>query len=192
MPEGAAERRAALHLRGRCAARWALQALGIASGALLRTPHGSCDWPAGSLGSITHMPCTSYAAVARSAPGRGLGIDSQTRLTTSQAAELLPAVAGSAERARLLRLPARASPASLLFSAKESFYKALCSLQPLHAGTKAMEFDTVELLDCQPLASGHWRCRLQPAAWLQMPECMAWAVLDEAGIHTSVWLGCWD
>src|SRR5215813_7735405 len=88
-------------------------------------PAGAPRWPDGVVGSITH--CAGYRACAV-APARGMaaiGIDAEPCLTLADG--LLAAVAGAAERAWLAELGA-ASPGMpwdrLLFSAKESVYKA--------------------------------------------------------------------
>ncbi|WP_017975927.1 4'-phosphopantetheinyl transferase family protein [Actinopolyspora halophila] len=79
-------------------------------------------WPEGVVGSITH--CTGYcaSAVAREGAVRSLGIDAET------GGELPPGVLEQVtvegERELLSRLPADRNWDRLLFSAKESVYKA--------------------------------------------------------------------
>jgi len=110
---------------GRAVARAALARMGVAAGPVVPGRAGEPRWPDGVVGSITH--CAGYRACAV-APARGMaaiGIDAEPCLTLADG--LLAAVAGAAERAWLAELGA-ASPGMpwdrLLFSAKESVYKA--------------------------------------------------------------------
>lgn len=181
--------------RGRAAARAALERLGFGPGALRRLPGGLCEWPAESLGSISHELRASHVAVARAAAGRGLGIDSQALLPAAQASELLRLVADAGERDRLQTLPDPTPEGSLgstlLFSAKEAFYKALCCALPQSIGGAAMEFTAVQLQACVPVGPGRWQLVLHPARWLGLPVLSAQAVLARGCVHTSVWIGCW-
>lgn len=181
--------------RGRAAARAGLERLGFGPGALRRLPDGRCEWPAESLGSISHGAWASHAAVARAAAGRGLGIDSQALLSAAQAGELLRLVADADECDRLRALPDMTPEGTLgttlLFSAKEAFYKALCSAQPQRTGSAAMEFAAVRLQAWAPAGPGQWRLALHPAHWLGLPGLSARAVLAQGSVHTSVWIGGW-
>lgn len=109
----------------RMCARRALGQLGLPPVALLPGPHGAPRWPAGVVGSMTH--CRGYrgAALGWRRDFAAVGIDAEP-------AEPLPAgvletIARPAERAHIARLlhdrPAVAWD-RLLFSAKESVYKA--------------------------------------------------------------------
>jgi 4'-phosphopantetheinyl transferase EntD len=106
----------------RTCARTALAALGHPAAPLLPGERGAPGWPAGIVGSMTH--CTAYraAAVADVREVATLGIDAEP------AAELpdgvLVAVARPEERAMLQDLPAGLPWDRVLFSAKESVYKA--------------------------------------------------------------------
>jgi 4'-phosphopantetheinyl transferase EntD len=90
-----------------------------------RGPRGEPQWPDGVTGSITH--CIGYraCAVARSVEVVALGIDAEP--AGPLPARVLPAVATVAERAWLAERMAAAPEVcwdTLLFSAKESAYKA--------------------------------------------------------------------
>ncbi|WP_043512731.1 4'-phosphopantetheinyl transferase [Actinoplanes sp. SE50/110] len=108
----------------RCA-REALLALGHAPAAIPRGPHREPLWPAGVVGSITH--CTGFrgAAVAHTGELTGVGIDAEPHAALPP--RVLGAVTDPVERAMLDRL-ATTHPETcwdrLLFSAKESIYKA--------------------------------------------------------------------
>jgi enterobactin synthetase component D / holo-[acyl-carrier protein] synthase len=106
-------------------ARRALAELGYPPAPILPGPRGAPGWPAGVVGSLTHCPGYRAAAVARERDVRSLGIDAEPHEELPEG--VLPAIALDAERAMLDRLRAD-RPATcwdrLLFSAKESVYKA--------------------------------------------------------------------
>lgn len=109
----------------RACAREALARLGFEPVAIARGPGGAPRWPDGVTGSITH--CSGYraCAVARTRDADSIGIDAEPNEATPDG--VLRTVSGDAERAHLAGLPA-ARPGihwdRLLFSAKESVYKA--------------------------------------------------------------------
>ena len=110
---------------GRQCARTALGALGIAAVPILPGQGGAPQWPSGIVGSITHCAGYRAAAVARAGEVKTIGLDAEPAQTLP--AEVLGLVALPDERDRLSDL-ARAAPRicwdRLLFSAKESVYKA--------------------------------------------------------------------
>jgi 4'-phosphopantetheinyl transferase EntD len=110
---------------GRACARAALARLGVPAGPILRGTRGAPRWPAGVVGSITH--CAGYRACAvafeRDVVAIGLDAEPNDRLPDG----VLRAVAGEAEQAEITALAATRPEVSwdrLLFSAKESVYKA--------------------------------------------------------------------
>ncbi|WIM95160.1 4'-phosphopantetheinyl transferase superfamily protein [Actinoplanes oblitus] len=112
-------------LTARRCAREALAALGHAPTAILRGPRREPIWPAGVAGSITH--CTGFraAAVTHVADVASVGIDAEPHAPLPP--RVLGAVTTAADRDLLARL-AVTHPGTcwdrLLFSAKESIYKA--------------------------------------------------------------------
>jgi 4'-phosphopantetheinyl transferase EntD len=109
-------------LRGRACARQALTKLGVDAASIGRGAHREPLWPAGIVGSITH--CLGYvaAAVARADVVAALGIDAEPHAPI--AADVLAQVASIDERAHLAALPIGVAWDRVLFSAKESVYKA--------------------------------------------------------------------
>jgi 4'-phosphopantetheinyl transferase EntD len=106
-------------------ARTALARLGVAPTAILPGDRGAPRWPAGIVGSMTH--CTGYraAAVARSEELAAIGVDAEPHEALPP--EVLTTVTVPEERERLERLVAQRPTVHwdrLLFSAKESVYKA--------------------------------------------------------------------
>ncbi|MGY0003196.1 4'-phosphopantetheinyl transferase family protein [Micromonospora sp. I033] len=108
----------------RCA-REALARLGYAPAPIRPGPKREPRWPAGVVGSITHCAGYRAAAVARDTALAGLGIDAEPHEPLPDGVTEVVTRAG--EREALARLRA-AHPAvhwdRLLFSAKESVYKA--------------------------------------------------------------------
>ncbi|WP_089155841.1 4'-phosphopantetheinyl transferase family protein [Micromonospora sp. NBS 11-29] len=108
----------------RCA-REALARLGYAPAPIRSGPRREPLWPAGVVGSITHCAGYRAAAVAPADAVAGLGIDAEPHAPLPDG--VADAVTTAAEPARLAGLRA-ADPTvhwdRLLFSAKESVYKA--------------------------------------------------------------------
>ncbi|SDN34546.1 4'-phosphopantetheinyl transferase EntD (siderophore biosynthesis) [Streptomyces sp. cf386] len=109
----------------RSCARHAMEKLGVPPQPILPGERGAPSWPAGLVGSMTHCDGYHAAALVRAADLASLGIDAEPHQTLPEG--VLPAVALPAEAERLRRL-AGDHPAvhwdRLLFSAKESVYKA--------------------------------------------------------------------
>jgi 4'-phosphopantetheinyl transferase EntD len=119
---GAIPKRQEEFRRGRACARAAMDSLGAAAEAIPVGPNREPVWPPGLVGSITHCGSVVAAAVARADSLGGLGLDME------RAEPLEPGVEG------LVMLPAERAAAgapwrgALVFSAKESVYKALFPL----------------------------------------------------------------
>jgi 4'-phosphopantetheinyl transferase EntD len=111
---------------GRACARAALARLGHPAVAVPRGPRGDPVWPEGVVGSITHCAGYRAAAVARAEDVLSLGIDAEPDEALPDPG-MLELIALAEERARLGQLAAMRPGTSwdrLLFSAKESVYKA--------------------------------------------------------------------
>jgi 4'-phosphopantetheinyl transferase EntD len=121
----AVEKRRAEFATGRACARRALRQLGVEAAAIPSGERGEPRWPDGVVGSITHCEGYRAAAVARAGDLITLGIDAEPLQPLPEG--LLADIALPGERARLAELT-REDPAvswdRLLFSAKESVYKA--------------------------------------------------------------------
>ena len=109
---------------GRLCARRALAVLGIDGFPLLPDADRVPIWPPGVVGSISHCDGFFGAAVARCETAISLGIDVERKEPLKH--RLVPMICTPAETARLTRLPrpAGADWHKLVFSAKESVYKA--------------------------------------------------------------------
>jgi 4'-phosphopantetheinyl transferase EntD len=110
---------------GRDCARRALLRLGVNAVAIPVGPRREPLWPAGIVGSLSHAGPVAAAAVARREAFAAIGLDIETD------APLDPALIGIICRPEEIHgLPAAGAGAraKLLFSAKESVYKALWPL----------------------------------------------------------------
>ncbi|MGW2935630.1 4'-phosphopantetheinyl transferase family protein [Streptomyces sp. NPDC001156] len=109
----------------RVCARQAMEKLGVPPGPVLPGKRGAPLWPDGLIGSMTHCDGYCAAALARTADLVSLGIDAEPHDRLPDG--VLDVTAVPAERERLQDL-ARSHPSvhwdRLLFSAKESVYKA--------------------------------------------------------------------
>jgi 4'-phosphopantetheinyl transferase EntD len=109
----------------RACARDALGRLGVPAAPILPGLRGAPQWPAGIVGSMTHCAGYRAAAVARATDLVTLGLDAEPHDVLPEG--VLAHVSLPAERERLARLAAQRPEVCwdrLLFSAKESVYKA--------------------------------------------------------------------
>ncbi|BFU44835.1 4'-phosphopantetheinyl transferase family protein [Krasilnikovia sp. MM14-A1004] len=153
----------------RWCARAALARLGVAPEPILPGARGAPGWPAGIVGSMTHCAGYRAAVVARRGPVRTIGVDAEPAAALPDG--VLDAIALPDEAAMVADLAA-ADPAvpwdRLLFSAKESVYKAWFPVAGtflefhqarLSIDAAAGEF-TAELLVDGPVDrfTGRWLC----------------------------------
>lgn len=143
----------------RSCARRAMEKLGVPPQPILPGERGAPGWPAGLVGSMTHCEGYHAAALVRAADLASLGIDAEPHQTLPEG--VLPAVALPAEAERLRRL-ADDRPTvhwdRLLFSAKESVYKAWFPLTG-----KWLDFTEADIdffADPEEPYSGGFRARL--------------------------------
>lgn len=96
-------------------------------------------WPSGCIGSITHTDTLVAAIVITESAARGIGIDLEERGRVGE--RLFRRVLTPAERDRLSAAAedARRDVATLMFSAKESVYKALNPLLKRYIGFQEVE-----------------------------------------------------
>ncbi|MFH9011557.1 4'-phosphopantetheinyl transferase [Streptomyces sp. NPDC017943] len=109
----------------RSCARRAMEKLGVPPQPVLPGERGAPGWPAGLVGSMTHCDDYCAAALVRACDLASLGIDAEVHEPLFE--EVLSTVALPAEVERLRRLAGRRPDVHwdrLLFSAKESVYKA--------------------------------------------------------------------
>ncbi|MGO1054920.1 4'-phosphopantetheinyl transferase family protein [Crossiella sp. CA198] len=120
--ERAVERRRKQYTQARTCARRALSALGLPEQPILRGPKREPLWPNGIVGSITHCEGYCAAAVADRETIRSVGIDAEVHDALPDGVQRLVAV--PAEHEWLAAAGAELHWDRVLFSAKESVYKA--------------------------------------------------------------------
>ena len=108
---------------GRACARRAMAEFGIDGFALRVAPDRQPVWPAGLVGSITHTEGICAAVVGRCEEFSGLGVD--TEIVGHVSHDIWHSICTVRELAWLDSLPAaqRAAAVTLVFAAKEAFYK---------------------------------------------------------------------
>ncbi|GAA0390372.1 4'-phosphopantetheinyl transferase [Acrocarpospora corrugata] len=104
----------------RYCARQAMARLGVPPAAIVPGERGAPGWPPGVVGAITH--CDGYRAAALSLTAVTVGIDAEPNAPLPDG--VLDTIALPAERRALTELDGPAHWDRLLFSAKESVYKA--------------------------------------------------------------------
>ena len=119
----AVRKRAEEFAAGRLCARLLLSEFGIHNFAIEVGAHRQPLWPATVVGSITHTAGFCAAVVAPKQSLRSVGID--TEISGSVKAELWRGICTPAETTwlRWLPKPEQLAAATLIFSAKEAFYK---------------------------------------------------------------------
>jgi 4'-phosphopantetheinyl transferase EntD len=127
---------------GRTCARRALAGLGIAPQPLIANADRSVRWPAEAWGSITHAEGFYAAVAALRSDLRGIGIDAEQR---GRVQEKLWSHVASAREIAWFRAAgserAAAERATLLFSAKEAFYKAQYCVSATFVGFHEVEVE---------------------------------------------------
>jgi len=121
----AVEKRRREFTTARVCARAALAKLGLPPVPILPGLRGAPQWPAGIVGSITHCAGYRASAVARSADIVTIGVDAEPNGALPDG--VLGVISSADERARVTDLMDGGRDACwdrLLFSAKESVYKA--------------------------------------------------------------------
>lgn len=125
---------------GRACARRAIAALGLPAAPLPANEDRSVRWPDAVWGSITHTEGLCAAVAARRDALRGLGIDAEVRGRVTE--KLWDHIASSAEIRWFRAAPdasTAAERATLLFSAKEAFYKAQYCVTRTYVGFHEVE-----------------------------------------------------
>lgn len=109
----------------RACARRAMEKLGVEPRPIVPGERGAPGWPEGLTGSMTHCKGYAAAALVRAADLASLGVDAEPHDALPEG--VLTAIALPVEESRLRRLTADHPSVHwdrLLFSAKESVYKA--------------------------------------------------------------------
>jgi 4'-phosphopantetheinyl transferase EntD len=135
---GMSDARRAEFALGRACARHALARLGL-RGPVLRGADRAPIWPEGVVGSLTHCDDFCAAAVAERGAVLALGLDAESDAPLRD--RVAKRICTPSERAHVAGLsgPDPALWEKLLFSAKESFYKAYFTLAQTFLGFQDVE-----------------------------------------------------
>lgn len=179
--QGAAPKRLGEFLAGRLAAREALCPFGLAGSTVAIGSAREPLWPAGVEGSISHSQLAGQGVAlcgVRPAQG-GMGLDLEAWLEADQAAQLWPGIVDEDEWGRLEAGAGavgldRAQGLTLVFSAKESLFKALYPrvgryFDFLDARWLTLTEQTLTLelkAPLTPTLPAGWRCTLR---WQMLP-----------------------
>lgn len=129
---------------GRLCARRALAELGYPPAPLLRAPDRRPDWPPGSHGSITHTQGHCAAAVALASDCAGVGIDAEVAGRVDETLERRICTPAEIVRLRRMDEAERRLTATVIFSAKEAFYKCQSHLEGAVRGFHEVEIELSE------------------------------------------------
>jgi len=150
LPDGlhmAVRKRRAGYFFGRLCAQAALAPLGLAHAQVGSGAMGAPLWPAGVVGSITHTSRRAAAIVLRATACHGAGIDIEN-VADAQSLQAMQGTVISPGEAACLRTCAHDTGIlmTLVFSAKESFFKAVSG-----AANRYFDFDAlaVERIDLE-------------------------------------------
>lgn len=138
----AVPKRRAEFFAGRECARQALRGFGVPAKPIGQIDGRGPRWPDGFVGSITHCDGYRAAAVARAGDFVAIGIDAEPNEPLPES--VLDLISSSNERASLMRLN-ESNPEThwdrLLFSVKESVYKAWSPMTGEWLGFEEVEID---------------------------------------------------
>ena len=119
-------KRQAEYLAGRFSAFSALQKLGFVVDDIPTGKHRNPIWPQGVVASITHSDTIAICGAANSKNYKYLGIDIENRLSSELVAEIKSTIINEQEETLLKNSTLSFADAfTLVFSAKESLFKAL-------------------------------------------------------------------
>lgn len=183
---GAVKKRQAEYFFGRLCAQAALAQRGLpqaqVSSGRMREP----IWPAGIVGSITHSRAMAAAVILPAAHCSGIGIDVEEVVDAATSTTMLHSIVSEREYAYLCTLkPAHSLPLllTLVFSAKESFFKGVFGAVNRYFDFDAIEVERIDLrtqtIHCKVV---HGLCR----EWQPGDQCrIGFLLLDGGQLATA-------
>jgi enterobactin synthetase component D len=174
---------------GRLCAEKALLSLHKDNVIIRRDPAGVPQWPDGVTGSITHSSKFASAMVAFSKEPGGLGLDHE-RLADGEPLDGILSICCTPKDHAYLSVDTRSAIGTLIFSAKESSYKAM--FFRLGRIVNFTEFEVFQLdwensrLWLAPTQNSEWRYKIQPIlvnftftddtvmTWVDLRNCLWW------------------
>lgn len=142
-------KRRAEYLAGRFCAKQVLSALNIPCFDIISGPDRAPIWPENIIGSITHTQGVAMAMACQHTDVAGIGIDIEQLMSAEQELELQKQILHPDEYPLFRQLAEQLShPLTIIFSAKESIFKALYPSVKQFFGfeaAKLMAFDEQQL-----------------------------------------------
>jgi enterobactin synthetase component D len=149
LPPGVArsvESRKLEHIGGRLCAERVLSMLGASGQGVGQRATGEPIWPPGFAGSISHTRRMAYAVVSSSDNGRRLGIDTE-QILTGQSLDSVERLCCTRYETGLYLSSAKASLlATLIFSGKESLYKAIGAMVGRTVDFQEVEVENIDFV----------------------------------------------
>lgn len=108
---------------GRAAGREALASLGVTNASILVGRNREPVWPAGVVGSITHCVDFCGAVVCKEDTVKAIGIDAEPLFSVSPEVESIVCTDEEISMARALPISSKVDWLTIIFCAKEAFYK---------------------------------------------------------------------
>ena len=175
--------RRAAFVCGRICAEQALQKF-VPTRSVRVGARGEPVWPTGIVGSITHNEHLACAVVSAKTGLVGIGIDSETIATSASRRAIEATCCTRAEKEAWTRRATNALPATLIFSAKEAFYKAI---HPFVG--RFVDFDEAEVTDIE-WSEGSVTLRAASALLLESSPLRVTCRFACSGgmVHTAVFL----
>ncbi|MPY23779.1 4'-phosphopantetheinyl transferase superfamily protein [Shewanella psychropiezotolerans] len=144
--KGAVPKRCAEFLAGRLVARQALQQLTNEPHQVLSAYDRAPIWPSGIIGSITHTSTQAIAVTAYRRHHQIIGVDLENWIETEVAREISSEIIDSRESELITHSKLEFNQGlTLLFSAKESLYKALYPKVKYFFGFECAQVNTVDI-----------------------------------------------
>lgn len=143
--QGSVVSRLSSYLSGRIAVRYALENLGEPTTHISIGRNGEPAWPADITGSITHSESLAIAICTNKSKGILVGIDTEQLTTSNKLENLKNIISNPSEVNKIIEVlgwPSVGEAKLLIFSAKESLFKALHKYIQ-----KYLDFDSLKLID---------------------------------------------
>lgn len=168
---------------GRLAAHRALQRLGeTLTGPLERLPSGQALWPNGFFGSITHSGHLAAALVLRSETAHIVGLDYEGLLTERRAQKIRLKVADDDECALFESHLGLDVAISLIFSAKETIFKAVFPLVQRFFGFSDYRLKKIDFINSRLI----FECAISSGDESFPRLLVVDYALDEIGVWTAL------
>ncbi|MDP4535568.1 4'-phosphopantetheinyl transferase superfamily protein [Alkalimonas collagenimarina] len=187
--EGSVVKRQAEYLAGRYLARLSMQQSGLFNPVppqlgigMLRAP----AWPEIVTGSITHHQYSACAVVLTQplAIDNFVGIDTELWLTSQQAREIAKSIHNTDELHVLVSAGFTSEQATtLLFSAKEALFKAICPFIGEYFGFDAAQLEACYMFECNTMITGR-------SGWLQLQLTANWVATRAPQQKYRCWFNC--